>query len=119
MYCNKCGNEIKEDSKFCDKCGAKVDVEEKISIKTEKIETVNREKSDDKEVAIDKYTLIKRKMLGNITTSMYYSEIEIKDNNIVVQQYKKYLNLIKGGTKSINIKIDEIQSIITQKNLIQ
>ncbi len=104
MYCNKCGNKIKEGSKFCDKC------DEKVETCKESIEGLNEGKIDN-----NKYMLTKRKMLGNITTSMYYSDIEIKDNNIIVQQYKKYLNIIKGGEKNINIKIDEIQSIVIQK----
>ena len=36
MYCSKCGNKLKEDSKFCSKCGKKIDVtrqENKISEK--------------------------------------------------------------------------------------
>lgn len=27
MYCNKCGNELKEDDLFCNKCGNKIEQE--------------------------------------------------------------------------------------------
>lgn len=39
MFCQKCGNEIKDGAKFCDKCGTAVYCEQNITVDSANVET--------------------------------------------------------------------------------
>lgn len=62
MYCKKCGEKIKENSKFCSKCGTKVEEikeqEEKLTItaETEEKEITKKEMKDKKETEQERET---------------------------------------------------------------
>lgn len=108
MYCNKCGNEIEEGSKFCNRCGAET-VNEKEKVDLNKSDVVNNKEEN------YKFQLTKKNIRW--TNSLEFANIEIKESSIIVEQYVKYLCLINGKIKVNTIKDDDIQNIVIQKTV--
>ncbi|RQN09836.1 zinc ribbon domain-containing protein [Clostridium butyricum] len=106
MYCDNCGNKLNDNSKFCDKCG-------------KKIELVNTNKEDITEIKLPdkKYDFIKIKQLGSINMVQIKTEINMIEDEIIIDEQKKYVHFISGNKKNNHVKVKVIDSIISKKGI--
>lgn len=128
MYCQRCGNEIQNNDAFCRKCGNRIINQNNIrqqQINTNSV-TYNREISNNncnQNMQTNfvnyksEYKFKKDKWIGSILIAANYSDVNIVNGTIYIQQYKKYIDLIKGSTKNKQIQVSSIQNAIIEKKV--
>ena len=89
MYCNKCGNELKDEEQFCSKCGIKIEkVKEDIKISCEK-----------------EYEISKRTLKLSLISALIVTILRIILNNFIDfgPYVGKYLLILAGITGIISL----------------
>lgn len=109
MYCQKCGNKVKDEAKFCDKCGLKI--EHKSDLNNEQEESTNNKINN------TTYDFAKVKQLGALNMFTIRSKVVIEKGKILIDSRKDYLGFIKGKSTKRTIKVEDISYAINKKNI--
>ncbi|WP_315080639.1 zinc-ribbon domain-containing protein [uncultured Clostridium sp.] len=109
MYCQKCGNKVKDEAKFCDKCG--FGVENKSELNNEQEELTNNKINN----AI--YDFAKVKQLGALNMFTIKSKTYIDDERLLINSRKDYLGFIKGKNKEESVRLEDIRYAVNKKNM--
>lgn len=108
MYCEKCGNEIKEDSNFCNKCG---------NLLKANLKAVDNEKNIDSILFDKTYNFRKVKQIGKLNMLVIKTNVSIKEKLLSIEKNKYYLGFIKGKSEEKNINLCELNNVISKKSL--
>ncbi|MBN1057080.1 zinc ribbon domain-containing protein [Clostridium botulinum] len=109
MYCQMCGNKVKDEAKFCDKCGLKIEYKSELNNKQE--EWTNN-KIDNAE-----YNFTKVKQLGALNMFIIRTKVDVDEGQVLIDSRKDYLGFIKGKNDKRIIKIENINNAISKKSI--